>query len=121
MRKINNEYEYNAVMARIEQLLPLTGDDVPKTDPNLVELDILSELVSDYEDVHYPVKSPSLPDIIKLRMYEMGLNQSSLASLLGVSPSRISDFLSGRSEPTLKTAREISRKLNIEPAIVLGV
>ena len=60
-------------------------------------------------------------DVIKLRMYEMGLNQAKLSELIGVSPSRVSDYLTGRSEPTLKVAREISKKLNIDANIVLGV
>jgi len=38
-----------------------------------------------------------------------------------VSPSRISDYFTGRSEPTLKVAREISKKLNIDANIVLGI
>ena len=42
-------------------------------------------------------------------MYEMGLNQVKLSELLGVSTSRVSDYLTGRSEPTLKVAREISK------------
>ena len=41
--------------------------------------------------------------------------------LLGVSTSRVSDYLNGRCEPTLQVAREISRKLNIDADIVLGV
>lgn len=44
-------------MARIEELLPLVNDDTPKTDKNLIELDLLSELVSEYEDEHYPIKT----------------------------------------------------------------
>lgn len=60
-------------------------------------------------------------DVMKLRMYEMGLTQVSLAKLLGVSPSRVCDYLSGKSEPTMKVGREICRKLNISPSIVLGV
>ncbi|WP_230372203.1 helix-turn-helix domain-containing protein, partial [Bacteroides thetaiotaomicron] len=59
--------------------------------------------------------------IKKLHMYEMGLSQAKLSKLLGVSPSRISAYFTGRSEPTLKVAREISRKLNIDVNIVLGV
>lgn len=121
MRNIQTEQEYRAVMARIEELLPLTGDGVSANDPYMIELDLLSALVEDYENTNYPVKAPTLIETLKLRMYEMGLNQSSLAKLIGVSPSRISDFISGRSEPTLKTAREISRKLNIDADIVLGL
>ena len=103
------------IMERIEELLPLTDENTPLTDKNLIELDLLSELVSEYEDEHYPIKSPSLIDVIKLRMYEMGLNQAKLSELLGV------DYLTGRCEPTLKVARDISKKLNIDANIVLGV
>jgi HTH-type transcriptional regulator/antitoxin HigA len=121
MAKIENEVEHDAICQRVEELLPMTDDDTPLTDPRLIELNILSELVVEYEDEHYPIKTPSLVDVIKLRMYEMGINQAKLSELLGVSPSRISDYLTGRSEPTLKVAREISRKLNIDANIVLGV
>lgn len=121
MGKIQNETAYKATMERIEELLPLVDDNTPLDDKNLIELDLLSALVEEYEDVHYPIKSPSLVDIIKLRMYEMGLTQTKLSELLGVSPSRISDYLTGRSEPTLKVAREISKKLNIDANIVLGI
>jgi len=33
---------------------------------------------------------------------------------LGVSPSRVSEYLSGKSEPTLKVARDLNKKLNID-------
>ena len=121
MGKILNETAYRATMERIEELLPLVDDDTLLTDRNLIELDLLSGLVEEYEDVHYPIKTPTLVDIIKLRMYEMNINQVKLSELLGVSPSRISDYLTGRSEPTLKVARDLSQKLNIDANIVLGV
>ena len=108
-------------MERIEELLPLVDDNTPTSDKNLIELDLLSSLVSEYEDEHYLIRQPSLVDVIKLRMYEMGLNQSKLSELLGVSPSRVSDFLTGRSEPTLNVARKISKTLNIDANVVLGV
>ena len=82
---------------------------------------IFAQIAEEYEDEHYPIKVPSLVDVIKLRMYEMSINQAKLSELLEVSPSRISDYLTGRCEPTLKVAREMSRKLNIDANIVLGV
>nr|WP_203583436.1 helix-turn-helix domain-containing protein [Paludibacter sp. 221] len=119
--KILNKIAYEATMARIEELLPLVDDNTPMSDKNLIELDLLSGLAAEYEEEHYPIGKPALVDIIKLRMYEMGLTQTSLASLLGISKSRISDYLNGRSEPTLQVAREMSVKLNIDASIVLGV
>ena len=60
-------------------------------------------------------------ETIKLRMYEMGLTQTKLAEMLGLSTARVSEIITGKGEPSLKTGREICRKLNIDPAIVLGV
>ena len=58
---------------------------------------------------------------MKLRMFERGLNQKRLSELLGISTSRVSEYLTGKSEPTLKIARDISQKLDIDPVIVLGI
>jgi len=64
---------------------------------------------------------PSLIDIIKHRLYEMGINQTKLAEMLRLSTARVSVIMNGKSEPSLKIGRELSKKLNIDPAIVLGV
>jgi HTH-type transcriptional regulator/antitoxin HigA len=121
MAKINNELEYNVLTARIEELLPLVDDNTAEADKNLIELAIISDLVADYEEEHYPIATPTLIDVIKLRMYEMKLNQIKLSEMLGVSTSRVSEYLTGKSEPTLKVAREMSKKLNIDAHIVLGI
>ncbi|GHT48956.1 transcriptional regulator [Bacteroidia bacterium] len=121
MQKIMNEAEYEAIMQRIDELVEIVDDNTNKTDKNYIELDILSDLVVDYEKEHYPVKKPLLVDTVKLRMYEMNLNQAKLAAILGVSSSRVSEYLTGKSEPTLKVARNISKKLNISANVVLGV
>ena len=121
MSKIQSEAQYRWALQRVEELLPLVKDDTPLTDPNSIELELLSGLVADYSDVHYAIGEPTLVDVIKLRMYEMGLTQVALSKLLGINPSRISEYLSGKKHPTLQQARTISQKLNIDPAIVLGV
>lgn len=121
MTKIENETQYRWALARVEELLPLVNDDTPLNDPHSLELDLLSGLVSDYSDAHYSIGAPSLIDVIKLRMYEMGLNQESLAKLIGVSQRRIGEYLSGEKEPTLRQGRLLSQKLNIDASIVLGV
>ena len=121
MTKIENDDQYNWAVARVEKLLPLVNDETPEDDASYIELVLLSNLVADYSEAHYSVGKPTLVDVIKLRMYEMGLTQASLAKLIGVSPSRVCYYLSGKSEPTLKIGRAISKKLDISPAIVLGV
>ena len=121
MTKIENQAQYEWAVKRVEELLPLVDDNTPLNDPNSIELELLSNLVADYSEEHYALGEPTSVDVLKLRMYEMGLNQKSLSKLIGVSPSRLSDYISGKCEPTLKVAREINRKLNIDANIILGV
>lgn len=117
---IQNEIQYRAIMQRIDELLKVVSNETSPNDPNFIELDILSEMVEMYEEIHYPIDTPSLVDVIKLRMYEMNLTQSKLAELIGVSASRVSEYLNGKSEPTLQVAKQLHKKLNISPAIILG-
>lgn len=116
---IENEIQYNAIMERIDELLKIVNDNTPKTDKNMIELLLLSDAVEAYEDVYYPISKPSLVDTIKLKMYEMNLTQAKLAELLGVSAPRISEYLSGKSEPTFEVAKNIHKKLNISANIIL--
>ena len=121
MAQIKSEAAYRAAMNRIEELLPLVNDNTPVDDSNYLELDLVSDLVADYEEEHYPIAAPTLVETIKLRMYEMGLTQAKLAKMLGLSNAQVSEILNGKSEPSLKIGRELSRQLNIDPEIVLGV
>ena len=121
MAQIKSEAAYRAAMHRIEELLPLVNDNTPVDNPNYLELDMLSDMVEEYEEIHYPIGKPTLIDIIKLRLYEMGITQSKLAEMLGLSYARVSEILNGKSEPSQKIGQELSRQLNIDPEIVLGV
>ena len=104
MAPIRKKSQYERSVERIEELLKVVGNDTPVDDKNYIELDLLSELVAEYEEKYMIIKKPSLASIIKLKMAEMGISQKGLAELLGVSPSRISEYLNGKSEPTLKVA-----------------
>ena len=103
MAKIKDKKQYDAACARIEELLKVVNNNTPTDNKNFLELDLLSDLVADYEEEHFPVETPFLVDVLKLRMYEMNLTQTKLSELLSVSPSRISEYLSGKCEPTLIT------------------
>lgn len=121
MTRIENDKQYEAAMTRIEQLLKVVNDDTPEDDINSVELVLLSGLVADYEDLKYPIDKPTLPEVLKLRMFEMGLTQSELAAMLDMNQSKISEILAGKSEPTLRQARRMAQSLSISPAILIGL
>lgn len=93
---IQTQKEYNAIVERMEELLA-NPDNIENQDAKgYIELNILSDLVADYEELNYPVQKPTLANVIKLRMVEMGLNQKKLAKLLEVSTLRISEYLNGK-------------------------
>lgn len=121
MAQIKTENEYRKLMQRIDELIEVVNDNTPKDDINYIELDLISDLVEEYEDIHYPIGTPSLVDTIKLRLYEMDITQAKLAEILGISPARVSDIMRGKCEPTLKVARDLCQKLNISPTVALGL
>lgn len=121
MSRLLTEEQYNWAVARVEELLPLVGEDTPTGDPASIELEILSNLVADYSDEHFAIGDPDLASVIREHMHEQNLSQKELAQKLGVSPSRVSEYLNGKSEPTLSVARRIHAVLHIDAGIILGV
>lgn len=120
MSRITKE-QYEFALARIEELLPLVDDSTPVNDKNAVELTMMSDIVITYEKEHYPIEKPTVAELIKLSIEEKGITQKQLAKEIGVSPSRVSDYISGRSEPTLRIARLLCQILDIQPAAMLGL
>jgi HTH-type transcriptional regulator / antitoxin HigA len=99
--------------------LKVVNSNTPKDNPALMELITLSDIVEDYENIHFPIGTPSLKDVIELRMFEMKLKQKDLAGLLETSTSRISEYLNGKRDITIEIARLLHKKLNIDSDIIL--
>ena len=120
MSKITKE-QYEFALERVEELLSLVADNTPVNDKKAVELTMMSDIVIAYEKEHYPIEKPTVAELIELSLEEKGMTQKQLAQEIGISPSRVNDYISGRSEPTLKVARLLCQILNIQPAAMLGL
>ena len=72
MNNITKE-QYEFALARIEELLPLVKDDTPANDRNAVELTVMSDVVISYEKEHFPVRKPSVAELIELSLEEEGM------------------------------------------------
>ena len=112
--------QYEFALARIEELLPLVQDDTPANDRNAIELTLMSDIVINYEKEHYPISKPTVAELIEMSLEDEGMTQKQLAQQIGVSPSRINDYVAGRAEPTLRVARLRCQALKITPAEMLG-
>ena len=55
MAQIKSEQMYQALLKRIDELLNMTSDNDSMDDPRMLELDIISDLIAEYEDIHYPI------------------------------------------------------------------
>lgn len=119
MKTIETKAQYEEAQKQIEKLLIKLNGDFDYSNPEFVMMDRLSGLVADYEDVHYNIETPSLIDVIKLKMYELGLKQSDLAQKLDVPTSRVSEYLKGKREITLEVAKKLHSKLHIDSDIIL--
>lgn len=119
MSKITKE-QYEFALEKIEELLPIVDDNTPANDRNAIELTMMSNVVIDYEKEHFPISKPTVAQLIELSLEEKQMSQKQLAIEIGVSPSRINDYISGRAEPTLKIARLLCTTLGITPAAMLG-
>ena len=114
------EMQYQYALERIEDLLPLVSGEDPNEE-KAVELSIYSDIVIEYEKEHFPIEKPSPAQLIEASLAEKQLTQKELASRIGVSPSRISDYITGRAEPTLRIASRFCSTLGIAPAAMLGL
>lgn len=55
MAQIERESQYEWAVRRVEQLLPSVKEDAPEDDPARIELELLSELVSEYSEEHFTI------------------------------------------------------------------
>lgn len=113
--------QYEFAIERIEELLPIVDDQTSANDRNAVELALLSEIVIEYETLNFPIEKPTIAELIDLALEERKMTQMELAREIGVSPSRINDFITGRAEPSLKIAKRLCVTLGITASAMLGL
>ena len=120
MAYIQDEKQYKAMMARVDELFFATDENTPENDVRLEELDIISSLIEEYEKEHFPIEPLTLAETMNSRLKENNWTQKQLSKILGMTAARLNAILSGKANPTFEQARLISSRLNIDPAIVLA-
>ncbi len=119
MGKSITHKEYVKANLRLEELIDIVDDNTPTDNPLAKEFLEITDIIEQYEEIHFPIDLPTLQEMIELRMFEMGLKRKDLATLLNTSASRISDYLNGKREITLNVAKALHQKLNIDSDIIL--
>lgn len=79
-------------------------------------LDLLSQLIRDYEATHHPIPTDDIEphQMLKYFMEEQGLIQKDLLSVFG-SHSRVSDAVNGKRPFSKKQVKELAAFFNVSP------
>src|SRR5262245_21507883 len=83
-------------------------------------LDILTDVIEAYEDVHYPIKP--LPEGVMLceLMAFRGETQVELEEATGVAQSTISAIIRGKREMTRRQVAKFAAHFHVDPAVFAG-
>jgi HTH-type transcriptional regulator / antitoxin HigA len=114
IKPIKNAVQYESTLSRIYMLMQ---KDLKVNSPESDELEVLSVLVKEYENVRFPMPKPKPLEAIKFRLEQKGITESELSEILG-HRSRKSEILSGKRKLSLAMIRKLNEVLNI-PAEVL--
>jgi HTH-type transcriptional regulator/antitoxin HigA len=109
---IKSEDEYRAALSQFEKMLT-----VPEGERSFDDMELLSVLIEQYENLHHHIDPPDPIEAIKFRMEQAGLTQKDLIPYIGPR-SKVSEVLSGKRELTLAMIRSLNKHLGI-PAEVL--
>ncbi len=107
MKPIRTEKDYEAALARIDEIF-----EAEPGSPEGRELDVLVDLVEQYENKHVPMGYPDPIEVIKFLMEQAGLSRSDLVPFIG-SRKKVSEVLSGKRAITMPMAKALSKNIGI--------
>lgn len=114
LKPIKSEKDYRNALERLEVIFD-AQTDTKEGD----EAEILSLLIENYENEHYPIDAPDPIEAIKIRMEELNLKQKDLVGIIG-GKSRVSEILNRKKRLTVDMIRELERILQISASVLVN-
>lgn len=113
LRPIHNEADYDRMVALMNALLDVAGDDENHPLSSLLEL--ASELVSKYEQTHHAIEAAQPKDTLRFLMDARGMKQEDLSGL--VAQGNLSAILAGKRKISASLAGKLGKFFGISPAV----
>lgn len=107
IKVIKNENDYNEALRSLEVVF-----DAPANSKEGDMAELLSILIENYENQHYPIEAPDPIEAIKFRMEQMDMDNNDLAQIIGYK-SRVSEIFNNKRKLTLTMIRKIHQKMKI--------
>jgi len=114
LKPIKSEKDYRKGLERLEVIF----DALINTKEG-DEAEILSLLIENYENEHYPIEAPDPIEAIKIRMEELNMRQKDLVGIIG-GKSRVSEILNRKKKLTVEMIRELERILQISASVLVN-
>jgi HTH-type transcriptional regulator/antitoxin HigA len=114
LRPIKTEKDYRMALERLEVIFDASTDTIEGD-----EAEILSLLIENYENEHFPIEAPDPIEAIKIRMEELNLKQKDLVGVIG-GKSRVSEILNRKKRLTVDMIRELERILQISASVLVN-
>lgn len=109
---IRDEAHYRQMTATLEALLDEAGGN--GTHPAMGLVDIVGDLIEDYEAEHHPLPDVTGVQALKFLMEQHGLKQSDLHEI--GSQGVVSEILTGKRELNIRQVRALSERFGVSPA-----
>ncbi|OAQ38552.1 DNA-binding protein [Pedobacter psychrophilus] len=113
IKPIKSESDYKAALERLEIIF-----DADLNTPEGDELEILSILIENYEDVNFPIDLPDPIEALKFRMEQMGYTPNDLVKVIGLK-SRVSEILNKKRKLSLNMIRKLHDQLQIPTEVLV--
>lgn len=113
-KPIKSEKDYRSALDRLEVIFD-AEIDTKEGD----EAEILSLLIENYENEHYPIEAPDPIEAIKIRMEELNLRQKDMVGVIG-GKSRVSEILNRKKRLTVEMIRELEKVLQISASVLVN-
>ena len=114
LKPIKNENDYRNALERLRVIF-----DAPIDTKEGDEAEILSLMIENYENEHYPIEAPDPIEAIKIRMEELNLRQKDLVGVIG-GKSRVSEILNRKKKLTVEMIRELEQILQISASVLVN-
>jgi HTH-type transcriptional regulator/antitoxin HigA len=109
---IRNETHYRRMVAMLEALLDEAAGD--ESHPAMGLVDIVGDLIEDYEAAHHPLPDVTGVQALKFLMEQHGLKQADLHEI--GSQGVVSEILAGNRELNIRQIRALSERFGVSPA-----
>ena len=113
LRPIQSEADYDRMVATMNALLDVAGDDEDHPLSSLLEL--AAELVSRYEQQHHAIEAANPKDVLRFLIETRGLKQEDLSAV--VPQGNLSAILAGKRNISAAMAGKLGGFFGISPAI----